>query len=706
MTALIDEGHEIIVSAPVDDKTTDVEQLGCKVIDTQFNRKGTNPINDLALIIKYRKLLKKIKPDVVLSYTTKPNLYGGIACQLLGIPQIANITGLGVAVEYPGLLQRITILLYKIGLRKTKTVFFQNIANKDFCLKHRMVNGQYKLIPGSGVNIDFHSFQSYPDVASPLKFVFISRLIKQKGIEEYFKAAERIKVKHPEIEFHIVGWCEDAYSEKLKELEDKGIVIYHGPVGDIRPIVGMANCTVHPSFYPEGMSNVLLESCSAGRPIITTDRPGCGEIIDDGVNGFVVKQCDTDDLVKKIEMFITLPYEQKKRMGKEARIKVEREFDRQIVVENYINEINSIMWQDIMVQRCKKCHLPANYPCISFNKEGICNYCQESLVEHNYLGMDQLKKTIDSALFHSDPTRKYDCVVGLSGGRDSSYLLYFAKVILNLRVLAVSVDHDFITPLARKNIKTIVDKVGVDIVYLQNDVLNRESRRCVHNWSQKPDVAMAISFCTGCRYGINKLLPDYVRKHKIPIMLTGHVPIEGKMDFRVNLLCDEKEKNIKNFAIGYAKRLLKNPSYLKSIGSLYHQYIDFVAAKNIFKGDNPIIISPFYFIEWKEETVLSKIIELGWQYDAKEFSSSWRSDCYVGVLRQFVYKKMLGFNDVDVYYANRLRYNKIEYKDALTRIKEESEDKEDTVRYVLKEFYNINYLDLVGKISNNYSDVI
>ena len=343
MKALIDKGYEVIVSAPVDDKTPDVEQLGCKIIDTQFNRKGTNPIKDFALMLKYRRLIKQVVPDVVLSYTIKPNLYGGMACRFCNVPQIANITGLGAAVENPGLLQRLTILLYKIGLRKTDQVFFQNEANKQFCIDHKMVKGNHKLIPGSGVNIEYHALQDYPSKDEPFKFVFISRLLKQKGIEEYFKAAEAIKSRYPNVEFHIVGWCEDAYSEQLKDLEQKGVVIYHGPVGDVRPLIGMAHCTVHPSFYPEGMSNVLLESCAAGRPIITTDRPGCGEIVDDGVNGYVVKQQDTCDLTAKIEMFIVLPYEKKREMGLAARKKVEKEFDRQIVVKAYLDAINEIL---------------------------------------------------------------------------------------------------------------------------------------------------------------------------------------------------------------------------------------------------------------------------------------------------------------------------------------------------------------------------
>ena len=317
--------------------------MGCRLIKTDFNRKGLNPFRDCSLIFNYRRLLQKIKPAIVLSYTIKPNLYGGMACQLCSIPQIANITGLGSAVENPGWLQRLTILLYKVGLRKTHTVFFQNKANLEFCLKHKMVNGNTRLIPGSGVNLQHHSFQKYPAKDDSLKFIFISRLLREKGIEEYLSAAKTIKEKYAKVEFHILGGCEDDYAEKINHLQKDGVVIYHGKQLDVRPYIGQSCCTVHPSFYPEGMSNVLLESCAAGRPIITTDRPGCGEIVEDGVNGFVVKQRDSMDLVEKIEKFIRLPYEKKVEMGLKAREKVEREFDRKIVVDAYLEEINRVV---------------------------------------------------------------------------------------------------------------------------------------------------------------------------------------------------------------------------------------------------------------------------------------------------------------------------------------------------------------------------
>ena len=345
--ALKDDGHRVVISAPHDKKAHYFEEMGCELINTEFNRKGMNPLKDFALMLRYRKLIKLTKPDVVLSYTIKPNLYGGMACQLCHVRQIVNITGLGSAVGNPGWLQRLTILLYKVGLRKAHTVFFQNKANMEFCKQHRMVKGRMELIPGSGVNLQHHALQDYPAATEPIRFIFIGRLLREKGIEEYLTAAHVIKAKYPTTEFHILGGCEENYRERMEKLQKEGIVIYHGSQLDVRPYIGKTWCTVHPSFYPEGMSNVLLESCAAGRPIITTDRPGCGEIVDDGVNGFLVKQRDGNDVAEKIERFIALPYEQKREMGMAARRKVEREFDRQIVVQAYLDAVGCVSEESV-----------------------------------------------------------------------------------------------------------------------------------------------------------------------------------------------------------------------------------------------------------------------------------------------------------------------------------------------------------------------
>lgn len=345
--ALINKGFDVHISCPIADnsereKAEWFKKQGCTIIETAFNRKGTNPFSDFKLMLTYRKLIKRITPAVVLSYTIKPNIYGGMACALCNVPQIANVTGLGAAVENSGLMQKVTMLLYKIGMSKTTVTFFQNDANRLFCLENKMVGGKTCLIPGSGVNLEYHVIKLYPEESEPTRFLFISRIRREKGIDEYLAAAEALKPKYPNTEFHIVGFCEGDYESRIKNLHDKGIVCFHGQQSDVRPFLAQASCLVHPTFYPEGMSNVLLEACATGRPIITTDRPGCREIVDDGENGFIVKQQDKQDCVEKVERFINLPYKDKKAMGEAARKKVEREFDRQIVVNAYLKEIDSL----------------------------------------------------------------------------------------------------------------------------------------------------------------------------------------------------------------------------------------------------------------------------------------------------------------------------------------------------------------------------
>ena len=335
-------GWEVYISSPIkgmEEKADWFKNIGCYIIDTIFDRQGMNPIADVKLMLYYRRLIKHVKADVVLSYTIKPNLYGGLAAALCKVPQIANVTGLGAAVEYPGVLQKFTILLYKVCMRKTHLVFFQNDANRQFCIQHGMVKGRTRLIPGSGVNLSFHTLKPYPQDSEPVRFLFISRIRREKGIDEYLAAAEAIRKDYPNTEFHILGGCEGDYEERLRCMTEQGIVVYHGAQSDVRPFIANASCLIHPSFYPEGMSNVLLEACAAGRPVITTDRPGCGEIVDEGKTGFIVRQQDADDVIAKVHKFLSLSYDERKTMGLAARQKVEREFDREIVVKAYEEEI-------------------------------------------------------------------------------------------------------------------------------------------------------------------------------------------------------------------------------------------------------------------------------------------------------------------------------------------------------------------------------
>ena len=358
-------GHEVTISVPNGDFIAEMQQMGCRFIDTEISRHGVNPVTDMKLLAKYVSIIKSVKPDIVFTYTIKPNIYGGVACQLCKVPYVANVTGLGTAVENGGVLQKITLVLYKTGLRKAQKVFFQNQANLDFLVKHKVVKNNYALLPGSGVNLERFSPLPYPAEEDGIHFVFISRIMREKGIEQYLDAAQHCKAAesaeapascHPErstsgvegscavlkTTFHVCGYCEKEYQGKLDELVANGTVVYHGMVRDVREILAKTHCTIHPSFYPEGISNVLLESSACARPVITTDRSGCREVLDDGINGFIVKQRDSADLIEKVEKFLALPHEQKMKMGVAGRAKVEKEFDRQIVVKAYMKELELV----------------------------------------------------------------------------------------------------------------------------------------------------------------------------------------------------------------------------------------------------------------------------------------------------------------------------------------------------------------------------
>ena len=260
----------------------------------------------------------------------------------MNIPCVANVTGLGTAVENKGIIQKITILLYKFAFRKLKMLFFQNEENMQFFIDHKIQGKNYDLLPGSGVNLERFCAIDYPEDNGETHFAFISRIMKEKGVDQYLEAAEYIRRKYPDTHFHVCGFCEQDYEKQLEELTKKGIITYHGMVRDVKGFMKDMHCIIHPTYYPEGISNVLLESSACARPIITTDRAGCREVIDNGNNGFIVMQKNSKDLIEKIEKFLSLSYEEKKQMGIEGRKKVEKEFDRQIVVNKYLEQVEKI----------------------------------------------------------------------------------------------------------------------------------------------------------------------------------------------------------------------------------------------------------------------------------------------------------------------------------------------------------------------------
>ena len=340
--AIIVSGYEVYISEPNDDERVRYfEGIGCHIIKTEFDRRGINPLKDLGLMMRYRKIIRQLKPRAVLTYTIKPNIYGGMACRLCGVPQLANVTGLGDAVENGGWLQKLTVTLYKIGLGNARCIFFQNASNRDFFIKNGIVDENSILLPGSGVNLQHHVFQKYPTDEGKIRFLFIGRLLKDKGIEEYFETAKAIEEKYPFTEFQILGSVEGPYQAKLDELVKEGIVKHLGTTSDVRPFIGAVECTIMPSYH-EGMSNVNLESQAAGRPVITTNVPGCKETVDEGITGYLVESKSSENLISAVERFIALPYSQKVVMGQNGREKVKREFDRRIVIDAYLKALDKL----------------------------------------------------------------------------------------------------------------------------------------------------------------------------------------------------------------------------------------------------------------------------------------------------------------------------------------------------------------------------
>ena len=333
--------HEVYIVLPEGEYIEPLKQLGCKYIPFEFNRRGTNPIADLGQIRRYIVHLKELKPDVALTYTIKSNAYGGIACQLTKVPYIANVTGLGTTIENGGLLSFISKTLYKVGLKGASCVFFQNKNNQSLFENKGIVKGKTRLIPGSGVNLQMHWVEPYPDNKDGIHFLFVGRIMKDKGIGELLEAIHQIHIDYQDVTLDIVGWSDEDYSEALKKADQEGSIHYHGLQSNVHPFYASCHCAVLPSYH-EGTANVMLEASSTGRPVITTRVPGCQETFDEGITGFGCEAKDTESLVEAMRKFLSTSQDRRREMGLAARNKMEMEYDRNIVIKAYQEEIEEI----------------------------------------------------------------------------------------------------------------------------------------------------------------------------------------------------------------------------------------------------------------------------------------------------------------------------------------------------------------------------
>ena len=337
----VQKGHMVYCALPFGENIANIIDIGCECIDVKISRRGTNPIEDFKLFLKFIKLIRKIKPDVVLTYTIKPNVYGGMACQVMRVPYITNITGLGTAVQNGGFMQKLTLLLYKIGLKKSKIVFFQNSENQCFMTSRGIVKGTNDLLPGSGVNLEQHCFEEYPKTDDEVVLLTIGRIMRDKGVNEILEAAKIVKAEYPNVIFRFIGSYDENYEQKISQAVNEGIVEYIESQPQVHSFIKKSHATLHASYH-EGMSNVLLETAASGRPIIATDVPGCKETYDDCISGISFRPRDVDDLVRAVKGFLDLTNEQKAQMGRNGRLKVEEEFNRKTIVKKYMTIINKL----------------------------------------------------------------------------------------------------------------------------------------------------------------------------------------------------------------------------------------------------------------------------------------------------------------------------------------------------------------------------
>lgn len=337
---LAGEGYDILLLCSYNDEYDEFTKAGIRYINIDIDRRGTNIISELKLCKTYYKILKKERPNVVLTYTSKCSVYGGAVCRLLKIPYIINNSGLFDSKRIGRMFGILLNILHRIGYSKTACMMYQNPSEMAFFQKILPKDVPYRLLPGSGVNLERFQVLPYPQ-DGPVNFLMICRIQKEKGIEEYLHAAAQLKHKYPQANFWILGGFDEDYHAQVNELVEEGIITYYEPVKDVRPFLEKAHCIVNPSYH-EGMSNVLLEASASGRPAVTSDCIGCNNIIQDGVSGLLSKVADKDDVTAKMESFIKLPYCDKMEMGIKGRRIVEEKFNRQIVVKAYIEEIEKI----------------------------------------------------------------------------------------------------------------------------------------------------------------------------------------------------------------------------------------------------------------------------------------------------------------------------------------------------------------------------
>ena len=335
------EDSEVVISTPFVGHETDLKELGANCIKTEVDRRSINPFTDLKLLRTYKTILKQEKPDLVITYSIKPNIYAGYLCGKMKIPFCANVQGLGTAFQ-KALLSNLVTVMYRTAFRKVETVFFENQANAQAFVRRRILPAKKEVVlSGAGINLEEYRYRQYPD-NEKVHFLYLGRIMKEKGMDELFGAVEQLRKDGCEFVLDLVGFFEDEYKKQVEQLQSEEIVRFYGFQENPKPYYAQTDCVVLPSYH-EGMSNVLLEAAASGRAIITTDIPGCREAVDNGKSGMLCKVKSADSLYKAMKRFTELSREKRELLGKAGREKMEREFDKKKVVEETVKVITKAM---------------------------------------------------------------------------------------------------------------------------------------------------------------------------------------------------------------------------------------------------------------------------------------------------------------------------------------------------------------------------
>ena len=337
------DGWEVVAMAPRDAHVPRVEALGCRFVEIPMHGSGTNPWQDWMLYRRFKTALTAERPAAFLGFTIKPNVYGSLAAHRLGIPVINNIAGLGTAFMRTNWLTAVAHLLYRLALRRSHRVLFQNEEDRSHFVEAGLVEQACtQRVPGSGV--DLAAFVPAPlpafGAARPMRFLFIGRLLRDKGVPELASAARELRARGANIEVRLLGFLDvdnpSAISRaEIEAWQAEGVLEYLGSTDDVRPHIAAAHCVVLPSYYREGVPRTLLEAAAMARPLITCDSVGCRDAVDDGVNGFLVRVRNASDLSRQMQRFAALTDDQREAMAHASRRKVEREFDEQLVIDAY-----------------------------------------------------------------------------------------------------------------------------------------------------------------------------------------------------------------------------------------------------------------------------------------------------------------------------------------------------------------------------------